>query len=187
VVYAILMALGKCVTGLWLIVPPAAGRLIAKIKTSQPSENVELETPGKYLRGQPESNISSVAVCSPVRASGDDALTPAEVPSPIDTPQLSTDSEAQTISSSLNPSSEHGSFQAALLLSVAMMTRGEIGFLIAAVAQSSGILVPTEIYLVVMWAIVLCTLAGPVGVGIIVRRLAKMPPARRNQILGIWA
>jgi hypothetical protein len=182
------MALGKCATGLWLIVPPAAGRFIAKIKRPPPSQNVELETSAKYVRSQAESNVSSVATSSGIRASGDDlALTPAEVPSPIDIPQLSTDSEAQPTSSSPDPSTEHGSFQAALLLSVAMTTRGEIGFLIAAVAQSSGILVPTDIYLVVMWAIVLCTLAGPVGVGIIVRRLAKMPPARRNQILGIWA
>lgn len=177
------MALGKCATGLWLIVPPAAGRFIAKIKTPRASENFELT---KHLRTQAQSNVSSVAI-SAVRASGDDAITTSEVPSPVDTSQLPPDSEAQTTSSSANPSSEHGSFQAALLLSVAMTTRGEIGFLIAAVAQSSGILVPTEIYLIVMWAIVLCTLAGPVGVGIIVRRLGRMPPARRNQILGIWA
>lgn len=186
VVYAILMALGKCATGLWLIVPPAAGRIIAKIKKSNSSQKAPLSNDTTDTSGTDESNTSSVAA-SPLVPLDRDVINPVEIPHPLKKTETSNDPEAQTSPSSTHSPSRHGSFQAAVLLSVAMTTRGEIGFLIAAVAQSSGILVPSEIYLIVMWAIVLCTLAGPVGVGIITRRLAKMDEARRNQILGIWA
>ena len=55
-----------------------------------------------------------------------------------------------------------------------MTTRGEIGFLIAAVAQSAGVISPEEVYLVVIWGILLCTLMGPIGVGIVVRRIKNV-------------
>jgi len=68
-----------------------------------------------------------------------------------------------------------------------MTTRGEIGFLIAAIAQSTGILMPEEVYLVAVWAIVLCTLVGPIGMGLIVRKVKKVKEATGGiQILGIW-
>jgi hypothetical protein len=64
-----------------------------------------------------------------------------------------------------------------------MTTRGEIGFLIAAVAQSAGVISPEEIYLVIIWGILLCTLMGPIGVGIIVRRIKRLG---RENVLGGW-
>ena len=71
------------------------------------------------------------------------------------------------------------------LLGLAMVARGEIGFLIASVAESHGIFnssssstpVPGErgeLYPVVVWAIVLCTVVGPVGVGGLVRRIKRL-------------
>jgi len=71
----------------------------------------------------------------------------------------------------------------ALLLGMAMTTRGEIGFLIAAVAQTAGVITPEEVYLVINWGIVLCTLMGPIGVGIIVRRIEKVG---KEEVLGGW-
>ena len=71
----------------------------------------------------------------------------------------------------------------ALLISLAMISRGEIGFLIASLSQSSGTLglhgrdsaetssSREEIFLVIIWAVVVCTITGPIGVGIIVRRI----------------
>jgi len=73
----------------------------------------------------------------------------------------------------------------ALLVGCAMMARGEIGFLIASLSQSSGTLAlqisdgttsessGEDVFLVIIWAVVLCTIAGPVGVGILVRRLKE--------------
>lgn len=58
-----------------------------------------------------------------------------------------------------------------------MMARGEIGFLISAVVKSNGVSsfrsvsdFESNIFLVVTWAIVLCTILGPLGVGFTVRR-----------------
>ena len=84
-----------------------------------------------------------------------------------------------------------------------MMARGEIGFLIAALAQSRGIFAAeneesgtrensgSTIYLVAMWAIVLCTVIGPVSVGLLVRRVKRLQLQRRERSggedpLGIW-
>ncbi|KAF8586232.1 hypothetical protein K439DRAFT_1556832 [Ramaria rubella] len=72
------------------------------------------------------------------------------------------------------------------LLGLAMTARGEIGFLIASVAKSRGIFssLPStlvaeggesdELYLVVVWAIVLCTIVGPMAVGGLVRRIKRL-------------
>ena len=70
-----------------------------------------------------------------------------------------------------------------LLLGMAMTTRGEIGFLIAAVAQSASVISPEKVHLVIIWGILLCTLMGPIVVGIIVRRIKKVG---REQVLGKW-
>lgn len=70
----------------------------------------------------------------------------------------------------------------ALLVGSAMVARGEIGFLIASLSQSSGTLLLKNrqntaiasgeaVFLVIIWAVVICTIAGPVAVGILVRRL----------------
>lgn len=82
------------------------------------------------------------------------------------------------------------------------MARGEIGFLIAALAESTGIFASqdasvvregggSDIYLVVISAIVLCTVIGPVSVGFLVRRAKKLQRQRREHgggedPLGIW-
>jgi hypothetical protein len=69
----------------------------------------------------------------------------------------------------------------AILVGFAMIARGEIGLLIASLSQSSGTLTlkrrdgfdaqtsGEEIFLVIVWAVVLCTIIGPAGVGAIVR------------------
>lgn len=70
----------------------------------------------------------------------------------------------------------------ALLVGFAMIARGEIGFLIASLSQSSGTLLLKNrsntavasgeaVFLVIIWAVVICTIAGPVAVGILARRL----------------
>lgn len=73
----------------------------------------------------------------------------------------------------------------ALLVGFAMVSRGEIGFLIASLSQSSGTLTyrfpntvdgprsGEDIFLVITWAVALCTIAGPLGVGLVVRHLKQ--------------
>ncbi|KAG8854867.1 Hsp70 ATPase ssc1 [Tulasnella sp. 330] len=56
-----------------------------------------------------------------------------------------------------------------LFLSLAMVARGEIGLIVAQLGGLTG-----EPYLVVMWAILLCTVGGAVSVGSLLRRKKKL-------------
>jgi len=98
--------------------------------------------------------------------------------SPVANPQAAECMEARR-----HPS--HPPHAIASLVGFSMIARGEIGFLIASLSQSSGTLVlknpdgadvrgsGEEIFLVIVWAVVSCTIAGPVGVGITVRMLRR--------------
>ncbi|GJE83967.1 Sodium/hydrogen exchanger [Phanerochaete sordida] len=72
----------------------------------------------------------------------------------------------------------------ALFIGVAMVARGEIGLLIAQIARGAGDapgLLGDEVFLVCIWAILLCTLFSPIGVGYIVHRW------QHHIVHGIWA
>lgn len=81
------------------------------------------------------------------------------------------------------------------ILGLAMVARGEIGYLIASLAQSQGMFGTgpsgeiSEIYLVIIWAISICTLIGPICVGTLVKRVKKLQEIRGNSgpdPLGVW-
>lgn len=86
------------------------------------------------------------------------------------------------------------------IMGSAMVARGEIGFLISSIAESKGIFSsasasssgPDEIFLVVTWAIMLCTIVGPLTVGLLVRRVKKLQKKGehavegRRDVLGVW-
>lgn len=87
----------------------------------------------------------------------------------------------------------------AAMLGTAMTARGEIGFLIASIAETTGLFASSsrpsagssEIYLVVTWAIVLCTIIGPLSVGMLVKRVRRLQSERAttpgaSDPLGIW-
>jgi hypothetical protein len=86
-----------------------------------------------------------------------------------------------------------------------MIARGEIGYLIASLAETNGIFstsaskatggqAPSEIYLVTVWAVSVCTLLGPIAVGSLVRRLRRLQREREDSDagsragdpLGVW-
>jgi Kef-type K+ transport system membrane component KefB len=83
----------------------------------------------------------------------------------------------------------------AAILGSAMVSRGEIGFLISSVAEANEVFGAggnTEEFLVVTWAILLCTLIGPITVGLLVKRVKRLQQAERKKTngqedpLGIW-
>ena len=80
------------------------------------------------------------------------------------------------------------------MLGLAMVARGEIGFLISSLAEAKGVFSPngepkegssSDVYIIVTWAIVLCTFLGPVSVGLLVRRIKKLVSLDKHP-LGIW-
>jgi hypothetical protein len=89
------------------------------------------------------------------------------------------------------------------ILGWAMVARGEIGFLIASIAESKGIwrddssindqqsrATSSNTFIVVNWAIFLCTFIGPIMVGLVVRRLRRLEKGNgysgRFDALGNW-
>ncbi|EMD84956.1 hypothetical protein COCC4DRAFT_45728 [Bipolaris maydis ATCC 48331] len=171
-VYTILMLLGKVACGLWLVrfpIAPAKGnvrRVLSKLK--------QLYVPHFW------STSTSTATPRPNSA-------------------RETTTSASTRASP-NPSKPF-SLHPPLIIALAMCSRGEIGFLISGVAESKGIFASpndvstdsSNIFLVVTWAIVLCTIIGPLGVGMSVRRV-KILEERKNRahqgsgrnVLGVW-
>jgi hypothetical protein len=178
-VYALLMAFAKFMTGIWIILLPAASSDVTQHEPSTASYPQIIEVPLTPIQRitVPTGTVPIEGPTMPVSAhdsrlpsdfSGTSTLIVVEekkvgCPSP---------SLAGTASESL-PSKLQSRLYPALLLALAMTTRGEIGFLIAAVAQSSGLLVPEDVYLIVQWGIVLCTLCGPIGVGLVVRKIKQ--------------
>lgn len=82
-----------------------------------------------------------------------------------------------------------------------MTARGEIGFLISSIAESKNIFSSTraddgknsEIFLIVTWAIMLCTVIGPLSLGLLVRRVRQLQHGAekhgrvvRRDVLGVW-
>lgn len=76
-----------------------------------------------------------------------------------------------------------------------MVARGEIGFLISAIAASNGIFTAKEkesaggsndvglasdVYLIVTWAILLCTVVGPLALGFLAKRVKRLQEERRQ-------
>lgn len=80
----------------------------------------------------------------------------------------------------------------AAMLGSAMVARGEIGFLISSLAESTGVFGAgnastggsSEIFLVVTWAILLCTIIGPVSVGVMAKRVKRLQAEERSRKTG---
>lgn len=67
----------------------------------------------------------------------------------------------------------------ALIVGWGMVSRGEIGFLIANIAFSTNIL-SKQAFIITIWAILLNTILGPITVGLIVKLLGS------NLTDGLW-
>lgn len=179
IVYTVLMAFAKVICGLWLVrfsSTPDKGntsRLLAKVKL--PSV--------PHFWGNNKS-VTKTTQTSPDNSTG----------------VLSSNMSNPESRSSPNPPKPF-SLHPPLILALAMCARGEIGFLISGVAESNGIFSPSDgastdssdIFLVVTWAIVLCTIVGPLGVGLSVRRVKELQERKDKQqegagreVLGVW-
>jgi Kef-type K+ transport system membrane component KefB len=182
IIYTVLMAFGKFVCGLWLVrfttssasSKNTVGRMLSKIKV--------LSMPHLWGKSEPSTTT--------FQAGASDAR-----PTPTDPPSTATDH-----CSSAKPAKPF-SLHPPLILALAMCARGEIGFLISGVAEANGIFSasgetssePSDIFLVVTWAIVLCTIIGPLGVGLSVRRVKRLQERKEKQhegagrdVLGVW-
>ena len=136
---------------------------------------------------------------------GASATQPSSTPIPptaeSETPLVSGDTPASSAQHTAPAGAKPLSLYPASIIGCAMTARGEIGFLISSIAESNKIFFSSksdmnetsDIFLIVTWAIVLCTILGPLAVGILVRRVKilqqdveKNGRVIRRDILGVW-
>ena len=211
-----LMLLGKLVTGGWLVRTAApVGIKVSKIKPFLGHLERLLWSHLGFARLKPgfNSRVTTTADTRESKAAPDarrayqsdgkrgSRESEDRLPQSISTQPLNAviSSPPPATAPTLNPRSLYP----ATIIGTAMMARGEIGFLIAALAESKGRFTSRDeasaeeaggsrIYLVVTWAVVLCTVIGPVSVGLLVRRIKKLQRQRRElgggeDPLEIWA
>ncbi|KAI2780460.1 Sodium/hydrogen exchanger family-domain-containing protein [Daldinia loculata] len=214
IIYGILMAIGKMICGLWLVrFPFSASRLVRAFVSFASSRyqalfsrfrrprKVNSSSPAKITVPTEGVQLEPVAVTTPQPV--EDELSEGIVDPSGETPQQRAppsrrDSSLQGTATPAKPLSLYP----AAIVSCAMVARGEIGFLISAVAESRGIFRKpsdsvnegaSELFLIVTWAIVLCTIIGPICVGMLVRRVKKLEALAAKggdrstkNVLGVW-
>ncbi|PVH86892.1 Sodium/hydrogen exchanger [Cadophora sp. DSE1049] len=211
IVYTILMLFAKLVTGVWLVrlnvswpklQVPKVLRSILRFPASCVGMSLSKGGPKDKSKsgaavGQDGTELSQEATGK----KADDA--PAQTQRTEQSPQTSASASTTPHSPPSQPPPKIKkplSLYPAAMLGTAMTARGEIGFLIASLAETTGLFSPSgepssqssEIYLVVTWAIVLCTVIGPLGIGTLVKRVRRLQIERREgssvvaDPLGIW-
>jgi hypothetical protein len=188
ITYSILMIIGKLMCGIWLlpISLPRINLVKSVLQSLHIRQKLSSSTPHSKSRSHPDvpptlspeprNPGSSTESVEKTRKPNDSANPSTPTPLPD---QQATPSKPR----SLYPSA---------ILGLAMVARGEVAFLIASIAQSQGIFdgIP-DLYLIVMWAAVLCTITGPLGVGTLVRRVKALEKKREEGgsgvgVLGAW-
>ncbi|KAJ5688905.1 Sodium/hydrogen exchanger family-domain-containing protein [Penicillium macrosclerotiorum] len=211
IIYAVLMVFGKMITGLWLVrfsLRPVSSFILGLGRTFSgirlfclPSKRQEkqeansapsIHSPGRYSA---RINLPS----DQGAAQGEKG--PAGGPSPGESLAASNPQEEQqptaksSVRSAMAFPPKPKSLYSSSILGLAMVARGEVGYLVASLAQSQGIFATgssagiSEIYLVVVWGISICTLVGPICVGSLVKRVKKLQMTRGNDgpdPLGVW-
>ncbi|KAI0021776.1 Sodium/hydrogen exchanger family-domain-containing protein [Xylariomycetidae sp. FL0641] len=192
IIYSILMMFGKLVCGAWLLRMP--------VSVSGPGGTFKAFVTSCYTRvlSRVRPQSSKAKQTRPVPSSQATEMTSRQVSgeSPAEEPSSS---ENQALGpSSVEPAKPLSLYPSAIM-AFAMVARGEIGFLISSVAESKGIFrrpdesssEASELFLIVTWAIFLCTIIGPVSVGLLVRRVKKLKKASAasrgsKNVLGAW-
>jgi hypothetical protein len=191
IVYTILMLFAKLITGLWLV------RLDVSLTRIIPKNMCSSIFGGGKAKKEVGGTASS-ADTHELQPQGDVAARPPTEENLMAKTQRPAPSSTAPVAAPPKPKNPRSLYPAAML-GTAMTARGEIGFLIASIAETTGLFASSsrpsngssEIYLVVTWAIVLCTIIGPLGVGTLVKRVRRLQSERAktpgaSDPLGIW-
>lgn len=159
-VYAIVMVVAKAVVGVWVVIWDIDWKLLGKIR--------------RHRRTSSEHPTPSLNVCLPQGCAMQDLPAPSETQphQPSQTPTLTISHPRQ-----------------ALLLGLAMVARGEIALIVAELARPllesspnmselvEDTITPTpspqEAFAVVIWAILITTVGGALGVGLVLRGVQR--------------
>ncbi|KAK2735013.1 hypothetical protein FQN57_001389 [Myotisia sp. PD_48] len=195
-IYALLMTFAKMITGLWLVrIQPSPLSAVKPTIKSAISYTIQLCAISKSRARMNEKDISSETCPKTSKPNVDTDGSTANITSPTE-PQAAAQTISCGSSSTNSPPPKPISLYPASILGLAMIARGEIGYLIASIAESQGVFSDkssqhsSEIYLVTIWAISICTLIGPISVGTLVKRVRRLQRATKDSDgpdpLGIW-
>ncbi|KAK2037312.1 sodium/hydrogen exchanger family protein [Colletotrichum somersetense] len=199
-VYTILMMMGKIICGVWLLSfasPLQTLQRLAKNVSGASKKQSQKLAPGAQCGGvrtdAPLNDEISLQPGQQLEQDGQAGEAPLQPPNTR---------QGKSTPSNASPGPEMPvSIYPACILGFAMISRGEIGYLISALAESTGVFnggsgaqnQPSEMFLIVTWAITLCTIVGPVCVGLLVNRVKRLETqhGRGNKgggrnVLGAW-
>jgi hypothetical protein len=214
VVYAILMTFAKMITGLWLVrfSPSPVSSLVSVIKKpfsyvtlfcAAPKTDAGKQKKKQKCRGK-HRQFKSPSTGNPNQSDNNASADKQDENTEASSHDTTTQSESQTVPQNAPPNPnatislppKPKSLYPPSILGLAMVARGEVGYLIASLAESQGMFSDgssgktSEIYLVIIWAISICTLIGPISLGTLVKRVKKLQQMRENSggpdPLGVW-
>ncbi|KAK9427683.1 Sodium/hydrogen exchanger family-domain-containing protein, partial [Lipomyces doorenjongii] len=186
VIYTLLMTVAKLVCGLWLVPIPNSFQTAMELV-----QKLSLRMAGKSLT--PGAQCTEISPNNPETQESDHQ----EDSGFRDTPATETSQPVVVRNSTPKPESPKSLYPAGII-GLGMVARGEIGFLVSSLAQSKGIFDSQSgsqsqgLFLVVTWAITLCTVIGPICVGLLVNRVRKLESTRvqgrsgSGNVLGAW-
>ncbi|GAB7337860.1 hypothetical protein MBLNU457_4257t1 [Dothideomycetes sp. NU457] len=187
IVYTILMFIGKLVCGFWLV---------------RFSGLPSLPVPALFNKGQTEKSASVQSPTSKNKKRKRQAAQIVDAAPQVDVTLATAAGKTQANTSkklSRSKIPKPKSLYPPMMLGSAMVARGEIGFLIFPLAESTGIFSSgpngsSELFLVVTWAVLLCTIIGPLSIGVMTKRVRRLQRREREggaragkeDPLGIW-
>ncbi|CAH0021295.1 unnamed protein product [Clonostachys rhizophaga] len=196
IIYTILMIVGKLLCGAWLVPFGSPLQFITRLARRVPIFDklvYKPSSPGSQCANSAQTT-DQVATTQSGDGNNQDGVDLNPLPD-----RASQRTSAETRNSTPNPK-QPKSVYPACIVGLGMVARGEIGFLVAALAESKGIFgrpsgssQPSELFLVVTWAISLCTVIGPICVGLLVNRVKRLETLSRQgsaegraNVLGAW-
>ncbi|KAJ8462735.1 hypothetical protein ONZ51_g10708 [Trametes cubensis] len=178
ILYSVFMCLAKLAVGLPILIYGPLMSYVPSVlgKTKRSVSSSVFKTKSAILRRVHWLSISRPSATPDTGPEGTATQTPEKADAGTTSQLVQSASSAETRSStSPSPQDGLGDIRAATFMGVAMVARGEIGLLIAQLARGDpgkgqlGLL-GEETFLLCIWAILLCTLVGPMCLGYIVRR-----------------
>ncbi|KAF2480325.1 Sodium/hydrogen exchanger family-domain-containing protein [Neohortaea acidophila] len=187
IVYAALMTVAKTVCGLCLLPRPSPSWTIGSALSKLLKSTLPARVRTCFIsRKQPEQRREDATKSNASSPTAVQAATPPPKPK---------DAAASATTKPPNPVRPPRSLYPAAIIGCAMVSRGEIGFLISSIAAAKGVYGgsnTSDLFLVVNWAILICTLLGPLAVGVLVRRVRRLQETQtrlqtgRADALGDW-
>lgn len=194
------MAFGKLVCGLWLVRIEVSSLVPAKLKATAKQSRLPRMAHFWGATGTRANPTASTTQYVPDRVTINVSVRSSSQPEG-QSHDATADESTRAPSDHQSPRPRNPiSLYPATILGTAMVARGEIGFLISSIAESKGIFSSTsdatevsQMFLIITWAIVLCTVIGPLCVGLLVRRVKYLEAGAekdgrtvRADVLGVW-